>query len=49
MRIAFLVLGFAVVLNGISDLLARSAIKNDAMAVCQLSHSHDTCFQVLNR
>jgi len=23
--------------------------KDDAMAVCQLSHSYDACFQALNR
>lgn len=30
-------------------LLANYAASDDAMAKCQLTHSYDTCFQLLNR
>lgn len=35
-----------VVLNGLT---IYDSYNQDAMKVCQLSHSHDVCFQILNR
>lgn len=35
----------SIIFNSTGDWLR----KDDAMKVCQLSHSHDVCFQTLNR
>jgi hypothetical protein len=36
-------------LIGLVYVLATSDSQTDAMAVCQLTHSYDTCFSAMNR
>jgi len=44
MRISFAMLAIVLTI-----MYCRSQGFADVMVVCELSHSHDTCFQTLNR
>jgi hypothetical protein len=43
----FAIFGAGIIFACIALALLRSG--NDAMAQCQINHSYDTCFQLLNR
>jgi len=45
LAIAVLFLAIGLLSNLAGDIIHR----DDAMKVCELSHSHDVCFQALNR
>jgi len=45
-KISIVILQIGLIVNYAGDFLLSS---DDAMTVCQLSHSYDVCFDVLNR
>jgi len=45
-KISIVILQIGLIANSAGDFLLSS---DDAMTVCQLSHSYDTCFQAMNR
>lgn len=49
MRVLTICVAIGLVFTGMRINLANKWSSENAMKVCQLSHSHDVCFQALNR